>query len=297
VGCYNVPDDFATGTHPFTIEASARGIVTDIPVQFANEAQDSGNTGMTAPGKFGVDSDPCSAAEICPEEIPCAVAPAYVSIDRLCYRVIAKPTLTLATRHLADRFEAGDVKVRRPKHLCVPASVDGAEVPTPDAYQQQYVIEAHGHVKQKGISVHDRFGTLVVDTIRPQQLFVPTNLTMGGPATAPPLGTDNHFKCYWIKTAAGTPKFPTDVQATVSTQFETRLYEVQRPIRLCTPVDKNGEGIVEPSAHLMCYLVRRASGQPKHVRVLDQIQTNNQFGPLALDTYEAMELCVPATVP
>jgi hypothetical protein len=77
-------------------------------------------------------------------------------------------------------------------------------------------------------------------------------------------------------------------------QFQTRMYDVDKPRRLCVPVDKNGEGLVNAAAHLMCYKVKPASGEPKHTRVLGQIHTENQFGALRLDTVKEEELCVPA---
>ncbi len=42
----------------------------------------------------------------------------------------------------------------------------------------------------------------------------------------------------------------------------------------------------------MCYKIKRAEGEPEHVKILD-IYTNNQFGPLMLDTDKEEELCVP----
>jgi hypothetical protein len=38
-----------------------------------------------------------------------------------------------------------------------------------------------------------------------------------------------------------------------------------------------------PATHLMCYLAKKAKGEPKHVKVLG-IHVNNQFGPEQLDT-------------
>jgi hypothetical protein len=86
-------------------------------------------------------------------------------------------------------------------------------------------------------------------------------------------------------------------QATVVDQFDrpTR-YDVVNPTRLCTPADKNGEspGAADHPEHLLCYGVKPAKGQPKHVKVLN-LHVNNQFGPERLDTINAEELCVPST--
>ncbi len=61
-------------------------------------------------------------------------------------------------------------------------------------------------------------------------------------------GTDlDHFKCYKAKS-----RFPNKVVELVD-QFGPATVIVQRPERLCNPVDKNGEGINDPTAHLTCY--------------------------------------------
>jgi len=78
-------------------------------------------------------------------------------------------------------------------------------------------------------------------------------------------------------------------------------------------VNKNGEGIKNEAAHLMCYQAKPASGEPKHEKVLG-IHVNNlsaclpervrsqsgnaqagQFGSEQVDTIKEDELCVPAT--
>ena len=69
-------------------------------------------------------------------------------------------------------------------------------------------------------------------------------------------------------------------------QFETKLYDIVKPRRLCGPVDKNGEGIKiseEPEDHLLCY-------EAQHARFF----VNDQFGPGALETGTRRELCVPS---
>jgi hypothetical protein len=119
-----------------------------------------------------------------------------------------------------------------------------------------------------------------------------------GPPVPPGAGVADHYKCYKVKITPGTLKFPKGKQATVADQFQARLYDVKKPQRLCVPVDKNGEGIVHPAVHLMCYQVKPAKGEPKHAKVVGQIHTEKQFGALRLDTVKEDELCVPAdTVP
>jgi hypothetical protein len=87
---------------------------------------------------------------------------------------------------------------------------------------------------------------------------------------------------------------------TVVDQFnQMKLFDVRKPLRLCSPAEKRvGDEVTEienPRDHLMCYAVKRAKDEPKHKKVRD-IHTNNQFGPLQLDTEKEEELCLPSTI-
>jgi hypothetical protein len=82
---------------------------------------------------------------------------------------------------------------------------------------------------------------------------------------------------------------------TVTDQFETRTGTLIKPVSFCNPVDKNGEGILNPSAHQTCYKFQ-ADGSPftgPTVNVLDQ------FGAIDLRAVagvcrKADLLCVPS---
>jgi hypothetical protein len=71
---------------------------------------------------------------------------------------------------------------------------------------------------------------------------------------------------------------------------QPKPYDLKKPTALCTPVNKNDEGIKTPDRHLLCYQVK---GQPKH-RKVQGMQAHNQFGPEQLDTTAEEELCVPS---
>ena len=67
------------------------------------------------------------------------------------------------------------------------------------------------------------------------------------------------------------------------------------PFRLCNPVDKNGEGILDPDAHLVCYTL-----QPTGNNLGLAIPIQNQFFSLAnVDIGVAHALCAPSlkTIP
>ena len=87
------------------------------------------------------------------------------------------------------------------------------------------------------------------------------------------------------------------VQAFVVDQFnQPKVFDVRRPTRLCNPVDKDDEGIKNPNNQLLCYQVKPARGEPKHIRIKN-IFVHDQFGPNKVDTKKERELCVPLIAP
>lgn len=94
---------------------------------------------------------------------------------------------------------------------------------------------------------------------------------------------DDHYKCYKTR----TDPFPRR-NVTLVDQFLTTSAEVVRPLRFCNPADKNGEGINDPTAHLMCYQIREAPFTRRSVLV------RNQFGDQTLTVVKPESLCNPA---
>jgi cysteine-rich repeat protein len=104
-------------------------------------------------------------------------------LDHLaCYRVrvsrgVARFGETQAS--VADRFTSTPrrLDVKRPKLLCIPASVRGGEVERADRYVMCYsAVPAAGepaHVPQVGLFVHDEFGRHRLDTRKEELLCVP----------------------------------------------------------------------------------------------------------------------------
>ena len=195
---------------------------------------------------------------------------------------------------LADQFETKDFKVKKPKFLLTPADKGGEGINDPVHHLKAYKIKktkGQGkHVKQKNIKVDNQFGTIFVDTKKPDLLLVPTLKDPDNPVVLPEPFTPplDHFKCYRVRRTKGTSKF-TPETVNVSDQFINTTLLVKKPVRLCVPVDKDGKGIIDPVAHLMCYKVKRVKKKVKGIHV------NNQFGPEQLDTKKVMELCVPST--
>jgi hypothetical protein len=77
----------------------------------------------------------------------------------------------------------------------------------------------------------------------------------------------------------------------LSDQFETSRNRVLRPARFCNPVDKNGEGIPDPTAHLMCYQAIAKDAGNLNTRI---VTVENQFGTEELAITRREKLCLPA---
>ena len=98
----------------------------------------------------------------------------------------------------------------------------------------------------------------------------------------------DHFLCYKSKPTKGSAPFePRDV--TLADAFETRETEVLRPKALCQAVDKNGEGVGDPAAHLESYQIKSSE---KHEKVAS-FPVVNQLGSLTLATIKEDRLLVP----
>jgi hypothetical protein len=83
---------------------------------------------------------------------------------------------------------------------------------------------------------------------------------------------------------------------TVADQFGTLTLDVKRPSRLCTAVDKRGEGVINPDDNLLCYEVRTSAGTPRFTGPKAAVYIDNQFGPDTLKVTRPTELCVPSVV-
>jgi cysteine-rich repeat protein len=101
----------------------------------------------------------------------------------------------------------------------------------------------------------------------------------------------DHYKCYSAKTAPKTPKFESR-EVTLTDQFESKQTIVKPPVALCNPVDKNEEGIQDPTAHLVCHDIAQVKRQAKFVK--HQVQVQDQFCALTLSVTAPDTLCVPS---
>jgi len=92
----------------------------------------------------------------------------------------------------------------------------------------------------------------------------------------------DHFKCYEAKGD------PVNVTVDLEDQFGVEPgVLVKKPELFCNPVDKNGEGIRNPAAHLTCYWIKEKD-ETRTVRI------ENQFGEQTLKVKNPELLWVPS---
>ena len=97
----------------------------------------------------------------------------------------------------------------------------------------------------------------------------------------------NHFRCFKA-TARGFVPQP----ITLADRFGTQTTIARKPVRYCTPTDPMGEGVVDPTSHLVCYQIGKAGFTEQHVPFLSQrIDGYRGYRVQKPDT-----VCVPATV-
>lgn len=200
---------------------------------------------------------------------------------------------------LVDEFVPDEVNydVKKLKMLFNPVNKNGEGISNELSHLVGYDIkESKGEPKFDGIKnilVINQFGDLTVDIKKVKILLVPSFKDHDVIPTEPEDLDINHFKCYDAKESKHTPKFETrDVN--LSDQFDSLFMEVHKPKLLCSPVDKNSEGIVNDENYVMCYDLKEIKGEPKFQKI--NVFTNNQFGPEELEAKKQKQLCVPSTI-
>jgi hypothetical protein len=84
------------------------------------------------------------------------------------------------------------------------------------------------------------------------------------------------------------------VTAALIDQFEDTLSDVKKPKSLCTPADKNGEGIRNPVDHLTGYQIKVATGELRHVPISGIHLNNRNYGAEVVATIKEEFLFVPS---
>lgn len=227
--------------------------------------------------------------------------PEEVGSSHLCYDAsVSKGAEEFAqVRSIAlDDGEPRLYDVKRIRSLCVPASVEGTpDAPDPVGRISYDVRRSPGQSKtqnRKGVAVQDALGDLVVDVLGVDALLTTATIERGE-APAAPSGNDLHL-CHRAKATSSSADFSEGVRVHVTDEFEDRIYDVKKPVRLCLAATVGGIPPAAPDAHVMCYKVVRANGEPKHEKVIDELATADRFGGLQVDTRVEEELCLPAVL-
>ena len=193
------------------------------------------------------------------------------------------------------------VDVKKGLALCNPANKNGEGIADPDDHLRSFGIAVAKTGEPQppfpplsGAIVSNQFGTLALDAGKVDRLLVPAAKSLDTPVAPPEAPAINHFRCAKVKVSKGTPRFEPILGVTVEDQFaQPKQYDLKKPSRLCTPVQKNLEPFIGSADVLLCYGAKPAKGQPKHVRVLG-LHVAHQFALELLDTVKEEELCVPS---
>jgi|APSaa5957512535_1039671.scaffolds.fasta_scaffold09241_2 hypothetical protein len=203
------------------------------------------------------------------------------------------------TVNLVDEF-AGDVdyEVKKLKYLFNPAQVTGGEeIGSEESHLVSYNIKKikgePKFEKIKDISITNQFGDLIVDIKKPKHLLVPSAKSHDPVPAELEKIVINHFKCYDAKESKKTPKFEKRT-IDLDDQFGSVTMKVHKIKSLCSPVDKNSEGVVNEENYLMCYDLKKIKGESKFQKI--NVFTNNQFGSEELEAKKQKQLCVPSTI-
>jgi hypothetical protein len=94
---------------------------------------------------------------------------------------------------------------------------------------------------------------------------------------------DDHYQCYKTRPVSFAPR-----DVSLVDQFGPSTARVVKLERFCNPANKNGEGILDPFAHLNCYKIRESGFQRRDVVL------TNQFGEQRVTLIRPDSLCVPA---
>jgi hypothetical protein len=213
----------------------------------------------------------------------------------ICYEIHRKAA-NLPGVSLVDQYGASLATVKQAKRICLPADKndeDPLAVGAPETFTGFTIKQTSPRFpRQRGVTVTNQFGSVTLDMVKPDRLFVPTSKSLAGLPPPPMFPALDHFKCY--KTALAKTRVS---GIKIEDQFGTVTVDVKKPLHLCVPVDKNGEGIPSPGLAQMCYLVRTTSGTPRPLKQLPiALYTTHQFGSDVLEVFGPRELCVPSTL-
>src|SRR5262249_15212241 len=208
-----------------------------------------------------------------------------------CYRARSAGSFKVPVT-LSDRFGNRSATLRSPIDLCAPADKNGENPEAADSpgFLTSYKLSISGGFQQvTGVHAINQFGDVTLDVKKPRVLLVPTAVSLEEPPSSPAGAFLNHFTCYDVRVANGTPPPPTPT-VSIHTAFETVQVSPQKPLQLCVQTSKNG-GPVIPSTpeNLLCYKAKSGKGlNPAPTAFL-----NNHFGQQVQRLGQRRALCIP----
>jgi len=194
----------------------------------------------------------------------------------------AGPAFPRRSVMLADRFGSTTAAVVQPATFCSPVDKNGEGIPDAGAALACYKIASRGASRRRAVAVRNQFGDQTLAVTRARGLCVPS-----AEVPASPAANLDHFQCYKVTTAPGAPRFQRRT-VTLADPSGVTTATVVRPDSLCTPADKNAEGIPDPAAALVCYRIASRTPTRPHAVVV-----RNQFGDETLGITRPRTLCVP----
>jgi len=182
---------------------------------------------------------------------------------------------------LMDQFVREEVLVDEPELFCNPVDKNNEGIFDDTAHLTGYEIEDESEEVERTVTIINQFGEQILEVGEPELLFVPSLKDNVGMLSD--LNLD-HFKCYEAEGDA------IDRPVGLLDQFgeEPAAVLVGEPEFFCLPVDKNGEGTIDDTAHLTCYEIEDEEFDERNVDI------SNQLDDQKLEVEEPELLCVPS---
>lgn len=213
----------------------------------------------------------------------------------------SKPRVNVS---LSDLFGTDpSVTVVRTHDFCTPVNKNGEDptAPTNPLHFAAYVLDNLDSTlfsRPKGVGVTNQFGSFVVDIGAPVELYVPSSKSVvPAPPPAPlPADAANHFLCHnaTIKSGPNVKAIPLSLIDQFSTPTAYAVQLEPKAVRLCAPVSKNNEPIVDADTFLFCM---NTAVNPRPIN--EDINFVNQFFNFVsqdVPLTEFTEFCVTSSV-
>ena len=104
--------------------------------------------------------------------------------------------------------------------------------------------------------------------------------------------TLDEFLCYSTVTTKGTAKFVSLRGVVLPDAIDQGHFDIRSPNELCSPADREGAAIIDPSIHLERYQLTRWRGEAPYRRVTRR--TTTALGSVSLDATRPVALLVPS---